>query len=409
MPKHFSRYAMYGLIYFAEGAILSFFTSLNAVYLLSFNLSMGQVGLIGMIAMLPFVLKIFMGMLSDQVNLFGFGYRRPYIVIGLVLQALVLTIIPLINPGTQFGLFVLAAFVLMAGQALYDTTTDGLALDTTEKAEQGTIQGIMVGGRALGVVMISGILGLVVQQFSWSSAFYLLAVLTLIPLPLVLFLRFPARANDQKFEWGAFSAFKRPAIINLGLLGALYSLVTYSANQVLNPYLQQLFGFETLQLGMVTTVWGVGVVIGGLSGGKLVDRVGKRNAVRWAIYISSAAIILLVFMVVNWLAWPLALIFGVAFGYYETVYFALSMQETDPRIAASMYSILMAIANLGTAVGLGASGSLVDAVGFRLTLVIMAAINLFGLFFIPVIFKPKAGEKNEIRNEIAGQSYDPGV
>jgi MFS transporter, PAT family, beta-lactamase induction signal transducer AmpG len=44
------RYVTYALLYFAQGSILSYFTALNALYLLSFNLSMGQIGLFGLIA-----------------------------------------------------------------------------------------------------------------------------------------------------------------------------------------------------------------------------------------------------------------------------------------------------------------------------------------------------------------------
>jgi PAT family beta-lactamase induction signal transducer AmpG len=129
-----SRYAMFGLIYFAEGAILSYFTALNSLYLLSFDLQMSQVGLIGAIALIPFVIKIFMGMLSDQVNLFGLGYRKPYILIGLLLQCGCLLLVPSVNPGQNFWLFAFLAFTLMMGQALYDTTTDGLALDKIGRA-----------------------------------------------------------------------------------------------------------------------------------------------------------------------------------------------------------------------------------------------------------------------------------
>jgi hypothetical protein len=39
------------------------------------------------------------------------------------------------------------------------------------------------------------------------------------------------------------------------------------------------------------------------------------------------------------------------------------MDVTDPRIAASMLSILMAIANIGSGVGLAVSGRLVDTIG----------------------------------------------
>lgn len=94
-----SRYALFGLLYFAQGSILAYFTALNALYLLSFNLSMSQVGIFSAIALIPFVLKIFFGMLSDHVNLLGRGHRQPYIVLGLVIQAVCLFIAPFIKPG----------------------------------------------------------------------------------------------------------------------------------------------------------------------------------------------------------------------------------------------------------------------------------------------------------------------
>ena len=39
------RYLMFGLLYFAQGSILSYFTALNALYLLSFDVSLAQIGL----------------------------------------------------------------------------------------------------------------------------------------------------------------------------------------------------------------------------------------------------------------------------------------------------------------------------------------------------------------------------
>lgn len=50
--------------------------------------------------------------------------------------------------------FVAVAFMLQLGMALYDTCTDGLALDTTPEAEQGKIQGFMVGGRSIGTTYV---------------------------------------------------------------------------------------------------------------------------------------------------------------------------------------------------------------------------------------------------------------
>jgi PAT family beta-lactamase induction signal transducer AmpG len=381
------RYTMFGLLYFAQGAILSYFTALNALYLLSFDLTMSQVGIFSAIALTPFILKIFLGMLSDRVSLLGKGHRKPYIILGLLIQAGCLFVVPFIHPGNSFELLAFVAFVLMTGMALYDTCTDGLALDTTPPEDEGTVQGIMVGGRALGVVVVSAALGLLAQLTNWTVAFWTLGLITLIPLVLVVQAREPARPPERAFEWQAFRAFGRRQVIALALLGALYSLVINGANEIVNPFLQDRFGITYLMAGLYTAVWGVGVVLGGLTGGQLTDRIGHKRAAIGALVVSLAAILALAAIGGPVMAWPLVFVFGLAFGYYETVYFATSMDLTDPRIAASMFAILMAVANIGTGVGFAISGGLVDTIGYRWTFIIIAALNLLALPLIPLIFR----------------------
>lgn len=388
-PSNFTRYSMFGLLYFAQGSVLSYFTALNAIYLLSFGLNLGQIGLISGIALTPFVLKIFLGILSDRINLFQMGHRKPYIIIGLIIQAVCLFIVPFIDPGKNFALYGLMSFLVMTGMAMYDTTTDGLALDTTPEDEAGKIQGIMVGGRAMGVVVLSSLIGVLAQNVSWMAAFWLLAILTLLPLVFLIGFKEPPRKADQKFEWKAFAAFKHWPIIALGLLGALYSLIINAANEIINPFLQSDFGISVMMAGFFTTVWGIGVVVGGITGGPLTDRVGQRRAVEIALVISFVSVAIFSFTSTAAIAWPLVFIFGVAYGYYETVYFAISMRKSDPRIAASMFSILMAIANIGTGIGLPIAGLLADGVGYRWTFAIIASLNLLAIPLLPAIFGKK--------------------
>lgn len=389
MPQsRFFRYSLFASLYFSQGAVFSYYTALNALYLRSFGLSMSKIGVVGGLAMIPFVLKIFLGMLSDRVNLMGLGHRKPYILIGVILQTIALLIIPLIDPARQYGLFILIAFLLMSGMALYDTCTDGLALDSTPVEEQGTIQGLMVGGRALGMVLVAGVLGAVADR-SWLAVFLTLAGLSLLPLPLAWFIHEAPRPVDQTFAWNAFSTFLKPSIVTLGLLGAVYSLVINAASQILNPFLQDQYQISYTQAGFYTAVWGLGVVLGGISGGRLTDKIGFQRAVQGALVGTLAAILALAFIFSPLAAWPLAALFGLAYGYYETVYFALSMRLTDTRIAASMFAILMAVANLGTAIGVGLSGILVDTVGYRLTFAIIAGLNLLALPLLPVIFRSR--------------------
>ncbi len=61
--------------------------------------------------------------------------------------------------------------------------------------------------------------------------------------------------------------------------------------------------------------------------------------------------------------------FGVVTGAYQTEYFAVVMRFIDPRIAASMFAILMAFTNIGQGIWMYLTGVLVDAsFGRRLTI-----------------------------------------
>ena len=388
--KRLVRYIMFGLLYFTQGTILSYFTALNALYLLEYGLDMTRIGIMGTIALLPFVIKVFLGMLSDKVNLFGMGNRKPYIVIGLLVQIICLIFVPFINPGTSFWLYVAIAFLLQMGMALYDTCTDGLALDTTPVSEKGTIQGFMVGGRAVGVIVTASLVGLLAENVSWSAVFWALAVLTLPPFFFLHTVKESPRVQERAFDWKAFSAFKQIPIIALAIIGFIFFLIIIGVNQIVNPYLQETFNISLSTAGFFTTIWGIGVVLGSIAGGWLINKMGNRNAV--FISIGIALVSILALSAINQLsfAWFLVALFGICYGTYQTVYFALAMEYTDPRIAATMFSILMAVTNIGQGVGLGLTGFFADSFGYKTTFIVMALLNFAVLPFLPMIFGKRA-------------------
>lgn len=59
------RILLFGSIYFIEGAILTYFSGFSAVYLRSHGISFTRIGIAGGIAMLPFILKIFMSVMTE--------------------------------------------------------------------------------------------------------------------------------------------------------------------------------------------------------------------------------------------------------------------------------------------------------------------------------------------------------
>ena len=394
MPKNkFARYLTFGSLYFTQGTILGFFAALNALYLLDNGLQMTDVGVFGFIALLPFVLKIGLGILSDRINLFGMGHRKPYIFIGLAVQFLCLVAAPFINPGTHFWGYVALAFTMQLGMALYDTCTDGLALDTTPTEEQGTIQVFMVGGRAVGSIIAASVVGFLAENVSWLAVFWVLAALTIIPLPFILFVHEDQREVEKRFDWKAFTAFNKTTYL-AGALGLLMFLIILGANQLVNPFLQSQFEEVSLsQIGMITSLWGLGVVGGSFVGSWLLRRLAAKRALAVGVFLLCIALLLLAYYIAPQFGLGLAIafiiFFGVAYGTYQTQYFAVAMRFVDPRIAASMFSILMAFTNIGQGIGMYLSGALADISGFRWTLVILFGVNLLVLPLLRLVFKPQ--------------------
>ncbi len=392
MPKSKTiRLILFASLYFTQGTILGYFSSLNALYLLDNGLTMTDVGIFSAIALIPFVLKIFLGMLSDRVNLFGRGHRIPYILIGLAVQLICLLAVPMLNPARQYWLFVALAFLLQLGMAFYDTCTDGLALDTTPVDEQGQIQAFMVGGRAVGTIVAASLVGLLAQHVSWSAVFWSLALLTLLPLPFVLLVREPERKSEERFDWKAFAAFKRWPVIAVGLAGLVVFLVIVGAQQQVNPFLTEELGVSLSQIGMITSLWGVGIVLGSMIASALMKKLPVKKAFLLmvaSITISLAA--LSIFVRARFgleLAIGLVILYGIAYGLGQTITFALCMRVVDSRIAASMFAILMAFTNVGQGIGLALSGALADAAGFRVTLLVFAFLPFIALPLFPTLFR----------------------
>jgi MFS family permease len=67
------------------------------------------------------------------------------------------------------------------------------------------------------------------------------------------------------------------------------------------------------------------------------------------------------------------------------------MHYTEKRIAASMFSIFMAITNIGQGVGFALAGGLADvpAIGFRWAFAIITLFNLAAVPLLPLVFDKK--------------------
>lgn len=382
------RLCLFASVYFVQGAVMTYLSAFNTLYMRSFNIPFSLIGIVAGIAMMPFILKIFIGLLSDRVNLFHRGHRKPYIILGIILQSLGFLALTVVKPDTQFNLYVAMMVLVALGMSTYDTTTDGLSIDTTPREDRGLVQGIMVGGRALSVVLTAVLMGIFSNQGHWEYIFIMAAALGIVALVFAFLVQEKEKTTaDVQFSGSAFGAFKNKALLLFILMGFVYPLALYSTEGMVSPFLKEALGVSLSMVGLYTAVYGIGTVVGGLTGGPLMKKIGERSSLIAALSITTAVTLLLAIAPSATFMWVCVFLFGVAFGYYSTVYFALGMDFADPRIAAFMFSVIMAVGNFAIAAGSALAGGLVEAVGFRAMFFIFAGVHVLVLPIVFAIFK----------------------
>lgn len=384
------RVFLFGLMYFVQGAIYAYVFVFNNLYLRAFGATAQQLAIFNGLLTIPLVLKIFIGLFSDRVSLFGRGHRLPYIIIGLVVTAAGAGLATLIPPVEQYPLFLAVVMFLAFGLVLFDTVIDGLAIDVTPDHEKGIIQGAMVLGRAFGVVLLAAVYGRLIDQFGWEIVFYIAGAFCLLPIPFLLRIREPAtRHVSQTFSWQAVQQLWRPEIILLTLYAIIYSFVVYGANAILTLFANEELGASLVQVGDVAALAGLGMVIGGGLAMFIERRIAIWVQGLWTTVIVTIVLCLMAFtttldnIVVMVLAW------GICLSATELVFVTVAMLKSDPRMGAGMFAIFMAISNIGTGIGQATTTGLIDTINFSWIFAGLAILNLFAL---PVLARMQAME-----------------
>ncbi|MFW9949852.1 MAG: hypothetical protein ACFFKA_06990 [Candidatus Thorarchaeota archaeon] len=125
---------IFSLNYFVQGINQSIFATVVPVYLI---VILGIVDLAGLSFMLsfvlmPFILKIIYGILSDKIKFRKFGRRKPWIFGPASFSGVMWIIIPIlltINPLSAIAIFTFGGFLTILGIATADTAMDGFILD----------------------------------------------------------------------------------------------------------------------------------------------------------------------------------------------------------------------------------------------------------------------------------------
>ena len=382
------RLALFASIYFVQGSALAYLRNFLKPFLDSQGIDADTIGLLAGIMLVPFILKPFIGILSDRVNLFGWGHRKPYIIIGLIVTAISFAFASFTLPVDNFLLF--AVLILIGGfnVALFDSTADGLAIDTTPPEEEGLVQGTMVGGRAVGFIILSLVFGSLVETQGNSIIFLIIAGSMLLPLFFVFRIKEPAkRAATQQFDWAVLREAINGRFAFFAAYAIFYSMVAYGIDGLVTFFMSDQFQATERSIGQYGALRGVGAVVGALLGALLLGKIGRRTGGYIAfVLVSISGVLLATATSINWIL-AVGLFWGMAWGFQETIFVAMAMNLADKRIAATMFALMMAISNVGVGIGEGVATGLTDDIGFTAVFWILVGINFVNVPILLRLFK----------------------
>ncbi|MHA1291936.1 MAG: MFS transporter [Promethearchaeota archaeon] len=389
---------IFSFFYFVEG-IHQAIPAILPFYLLfvfgGYNIAL--LAFIGFFALLPWSLKVIIGLVNDKWGSERWGRRFPFILAFGVLAGISWILMTFFLPLDESIYSYLLIYLLIAniGMAFADTSLDGLILDVTPKDKLAKVQGytwtmLMLGGAG------AAALGLVFYMFGIVPLLFLITGMgLLISCVLTYYIKEPPLKEDthivedlkrivkEKKNWKVFGWTLITAMTYPLLMGAFfyYMLITMGIIDVSEANLSLEAGQTNEEFIIINIIIagcnGIGIVLGSLLIGQLADK-SRKSAVNLTYSIYLPMCVLSSLFIGLFLGLTVQIIFGFIYGAITIVGQTIRgdiAKKNFPDLKSTYYALLISFTNLGQAFG-----SLILA--FMFANVAPIVKNFFILYFI---------------------------
>lgn len=387
------HYVAFALLYLLQGSVLAYLSNFQKPYLAMSGVPSAQIGLLTSLLLLPFILKIFLGAFSDRLNFFGFGFRKPYMMIGLLIAAAGYFILSKLSPAEHFAAFAGVQLLSTFGLALFDTCTDGLAVDVSKQEQQGPLQGAMMGGQAAGFIVFSFLYGKWIDLHDHESLFVLISIWILIVSTVIWFTpQAPKKSETKTIPFkNIFHHLNIRTHMPFFFYAVLYSIFSFGMDGLVTLFLSRGLLIGDNHIGTYGSFRGLGALFGAGLAGLVIRDIGLRKTAWLALLMLGLSGFALSSINTFPLACYAGLIWGMSWAFQETTFVTISMGQSIKGLAASSFALFMMLSNIGTSIGewlaTTLSGSLEYSLIFRLFS--LGVLVLPGLF-LPFIVKKAA-------------------
>jgi len=386
------RRALFALLYLAEGAPIGFLWWALPTLLRQEGADVGRIAALLFVVSLPWTFKVVGAPLVDLARSAGVPLK---VIITVAQLAMAGTLAAAARDGALHDLDALRTLLLLhaCAAALQDVAIDTLCISVTPPAERGRVNGWMQLGYQAGRAAFGG--SVLLWAMAWGPATpWWGLVVVLLAVVVVVLVCVPWHAGGVRSAvpfgelFGSLRAVARLRTTWRALLFALVAAAGFEATGALaGPFLVDR-GFDPATIGGYELCKVAALALGGLLGGRLADRWGAgRATVRFQ---AGFAVLVLVVAGLDFIGlggrWPIlvalvALYFAI--GLFTVSSYALLMDLTTPRLAATQFSAYMGATNACESWSVLAIGGLAPALGYAAGFAIMAVVSLLALPLVP--------------------------
>ncbi|WP_439876089.1 MFS transporter [Bacillus mycoides] len=287
--------------------------------------------------------------------------------------------------GLSGAMIMPSIFALVGDKVIYESR--GKAM--------GTIMGAMVGSTVIGVP-IGAFLS---EVGNWQWTFYSIGLLTLFITLLVNQLLENEKPRDEVRVsiTKTLIASLKMVLVNVSVLFALLATFLWTIGlhgmfSYIGVYYGNNFGLSVGEIGIVIFLAGIGSVAGNIFGGKLADKVGKRNVVSIASIVASISVMIFSLSIENLaIAITVHIIWSLFIGFGQASLTAL-ISELKPAVRGTVMALNSSAMYIGMTIASGAA-SLAVSNGLPFSsLGIMCAIA--SLLVLPIVFVLVEGKES---------------
>lgn len=365
------------LFYFTQGFPIGLFYYVVPAWMGTNGASTGAIASVVGVASLPWSLKLVNGFLIDRYTFLPMGRRRVWIIGAQTVIVAILVVGALAAPQYD-DIFLLSSIAFVANMAItyQDVGIDSLAVDIMAEDERAKAAGIMFGAQILGVSATTAVGGFVLANYGITAC---LLVAALVPALVALYgVMIREREGERRLPWTAgqshpvnravqveawwpllVNAF-RAMILPLSMLLIpllLFRSVYAGGSEAFHPVLfSETGGWSLTDYTNFTATLALATGLSGLIvGGWLVDAIGAQRSA--LIAVCTSMLLLAGFAAVphlwnqDWLLIGFASAMDFAALFYAIAMIPICMRMCTPAVAATQFTIYMAIANFGRPLG----------------------------------------------------------